>query len=295
MKICRVNYNIARLVCILLFVPTMLPQLALAEQQKWAAQYLQWSFDSNPAEVYNIDQTVWIPQPNSKSFWPVHWSWRNGNGVGGYLGLLQESASEQIVRFSLWNAVQAEGSRCRTFGGEGVGYTCVLSVAIDPTKYYRLRLWKTAAEADGQWWGGWLIEVDDSGRLTDHFIGQIKVAPQYVSVDPNSISNFVEFFGGRVNACREIPASIVGFAAPSLNYRGSGTGKYGALGSFKAGTRPAGNICRTGNENQGALGTTQPQNFGFAQGAMMYLGGADPSDSRFPVGIQSLPDPLPDS
>lgn len=48
----------------------------------------------------------------------------------GYLGLQQgDNAATQNVRFSFWNATEAQGTNCRKFDGEGIGQTYVLPVS----------------------------------------------------------------------------------------------------------------------------------------------------------------------
>lgn len=44
-------------------------------QQQWASQYVMWTFN-NDLDVWNIDQQVWLPQPNATSYWPLQWSWK---------------------------------------------------------------------------------------------------------------------------------------------------------------------------------------------------------------------------
>lgn len=177
-----------------------------ADQQLWASQYVQWKFDGGPQDIWNVDQEVWIAQPNATSFWPLQWDFK-GLNYGGYIGLQQGTGAEQNVRFSIWNATEAKGNSCRKFDGEGVGQTCTLTLRIDPRKAYRLRIWRLKADSTGQWWGGWLIETDAAGNLSERSIGQIKAPPAAKSVDPASTSNFVEYWGDPVRACRAIPLS----------------------------------------------------------------------------------------
>jgi hypothetical protein len=247
-------------------------QSAHADQQKWSSQYLTWTPDGTVKEVWNIDQLVWIPQPNADSYWPMQWQFARLGSVG-YMGLQQADGGSQNVRFSIWNATAASGSSCKAFGGEGVGQTCTLPVKISTGKYYRLRLWRLDADKDGQWWGGWLIEGDGKGGLVEHMIGSIKAPAGATVIDPGSISNFAEYWGDAVPHCAKVPLSIVGFTPPAVNYKGKGTGVYEGHYRYNGSNKASGNHCSTGRENDGALISAKPFNFGFANGVMMFLGG----------------------
>lgn len=131
------------------------------------------------------------------------------------------------------------------------------------------------AEADGQWWGGWLIEIQN-GNLVENFIGAIKVPMAYDAVDPASISNFVEYFGETVSKCEDVPLSIVGFLPPAFNFQGEQS-CYAGYSTYSGTYRPSGNTCVSGAEGQGAFVTVGPYDFGFANGALAFLGGRSTS------------------
>lgn len=257
-------------------------------QQQWASQYDFWNFNNN-LDVRNIDQQVWLPQPNTSSYWALQWSWKGANGVGGYMGLQQGGDGAQQVRFSLWNAIACRNGSCTPFGGEGVGYTCVLPITINTGKFYRYRLWRQEADSDGIWWGAWLIE-EDNGILIEHSIGGIKVPLSYNIVDPSSIQNFVEYFGSEMD-CKEVPLSIVGYTPPAVNYHGKGTGVYDGYSTYFGSNRADGNTCGTEKQKYGtgALVTAQPFNFGFANGVVMFLGGDNPVPKLNPITHRTPP------
>ena len=243
-----------------------------AQQQLWASQYVKWKFDSS-LDVWNIDQLVKIPVTSNKGFWPLQWSWRGANGAGGYMGLQQgNNSSAQQVRFSLWNAVEAKGDNCIKFDGEGVGYTCVLPITINHTEFYKLRLWRLESDKDGQWWGAWITEYKNDQKI-DHAIGQIKVPLSYKVVNPDSITNFVEYYGERLSQCDQVPFSKAGFTPPAVNYKGDSTEVYGGYSTYAGSSSATENICKSGKESRGAFVTALPYDFGFAQGVMVYLGG----------------------
>lgn len=255
-------------------------QSAHADQQKWASQYVGWTADGTVKEVWNVDQEVWIPQPNATSYWPMQWQF--ARSVDGYMGLQQEEGGSQDVRFSIWDATAARGSNCKPFGGEGVGQTCTLPVRINTDKYYRLRLWRLDADKDGQWWGGWLIEGDGKGGLIEHMIGAIKAPAGATAVDPGSLLNFGEYWGPAIPHCHDVPLSIAGFTPPTVNSKGKGTGNYEGYYRYNGSNKASGNHCSNGQENDGALISAQPFDFGFANGVMMFLGGTSASHALDP-------------
>jgi len=102
---------------------------AFADQQQWAAAYVDWTFAENAPEAWMIDQDVWIPQPGLARFFTLNWNFTAGDN--GYMGLQTDASGVGNVRFSLWNATDARGTSCRPFDGEGVGRTCELPVTID--------------------------------------------------------------------------------------------------------------------------------------------------------------------
>ena len=246
---------------------------AQSQQQQWASQYVHWEFDNSPSSVWNIDQDVWLMKSADKSFWPVQWSWKNANGVGGYLGLQQEDSTLQRARFSLWNATEAvagPNASSRTFGGEGIGYTCELPFEINEDYSYKYRLWRLDADNSGQWWGAWLIETDNEGNVTEHSIGKIKVAKDFNQIDIGSISNFVEFYGGVQEECIDVPSSVIVFSPPRVNSQGEG--KYESTSTFKNSTKANGNICSSGSEGAGAIIKALQFPVSFGMGALMTMG-----------------------
>lgn len=244
-------------------------------QQQWASQYINWHFTAN-LDIWNIDQQVWIPRPNTTSYWPLQWSWKDST-EGGYLGLQQGFDGTQNVRFSIWNAIACRNGNCTLFEGEGSGYTCTLPITIDTNKFYRYRLWRQEADTDGVWWGAWLIEEVD-GLLVDHYIGGLKVPTVYKVINPSSIRNFVEYWGDDIN-CAHIPLSIVGFTPPAINYHGKGTSIYDGYLTYAGSHKAEGNYCGTEKQQNGngALITTKPYDFGFANGVIILLGGNNPT------------------
>lgn len=241
--------------------------LAHAQQQQWAAGYVDWSFpQAQPAE--GIAQRVWIPQPAVASFFTVNFDFVGAQG--GYIGLQSGEGGAGNVRFSLWNTTVARGEACRPFDGEGEGMTCVLPVAIQRDGLYRVRVVRGAADAQGQWWIGWLDEPNSASRQ----IGAIRTPRRQSEIAAEGIHNFAEFWGGAVRACRDVPLSAAAFAAPRLTLAGGEE----SAGAMANGTRPEENRCVTGRERLGAAVTHAPLVLQGAPAMIITLGGA-PEDN----------------
>jgi hypothetical protein len=239
------------------------PSVAQAEQQQWAAAYVDWSF-ADPAPATAVAQEIWVPRAAQASFFTLNFDFESGQG--GYIGLQSDEAGAGNVRFSLWNTTVARGESCRPFDGEGEGMTCVLPVPIDPATVYRVRVTRDATDAGGQWWSSWL-EMPDG---TQRHIGAIRVRRQDRDIAAASLHNFSEFWGDAVNACGEAPLSAAVFASPILTRAGNHT----QAGSNPSGTRPEENRCLTGRERRGAAVTHAPMLLRGAPAMAVALGGA---------------------
>ncbi len=259
---------------------------AFADQQKWAAAYVDWTFPDAAPPAWMIDQEIWIPQAGLARYFTLNWDFTAGDN--GYMGLQSDATSVGNVRFSLWNATEARGASCRPFDGEGVGRTCVLPVAIDPNAIYRLRVWRGDADASGQWWIGYLISRDASGKLIETKIGEIKVARSHTLIALASIGNFSEYWGDQVARCKQVSLSAAVYGPPGINYRGGGA--YEAVSKQPSPRTPEGNICATGEESQGAMAKHVPLQFG-GPGMMITMGGDRTANDALAARIARGPMP----
>jgi hypothetical protein len=257
------------------------PFSARAEQQKWAAAYVDWTFQSE-APAIGLSQDLWIAQPATASFFTLNWDFVAGDG--GYIGLQSDETGAGHARFSLWNATAAQGDACRTFDGEGEGMTCVVPVVIAPEKIYRVHVTRGEADAQGQWWIGWL-ETRGGARKR---IGALRVNAALTSVTPAGMHNFSEYWGNAVAACRAVPLSAAAFGPPALMRTGSAA----AIGAQPAGRRPDGHRCRTGRERSGAVVGHTPVPVAQAPGMLITLGG-DANANRTLAQRLSRPAPQP--
>ncbi len=236
---------------------------AAAQQQQWAAAYVDWTFD-NTAPGIGLAQSMWVPQPAVASFFTLNWDFTAGDG--GYIGLQSDESGVGNARFSLWNATAARGDSCRPFDGEGEGMTCVLPVTIDPNGVYRVRIERGALDSQGQWWIGWLDEPSGQQRR----IGTMRVAARLSEIAPATVHDFSEYWGDAVSACRAVPLSAAAFGAPVLTLA---TGA-AASGAQPVGRRPDDHPCATGRERTGATAGHTPTTLAGESAMVLTLGGS---------------------
>ena len=256
---------------------------AHAQQQQWAAAYIDWSIPNNAAGASRIEQDIAVLAPSRASFFTLNWDFLAGDG--GYIGLQTDPEGIGNVRFSLWNAVAARDGVCRRFDGEGEGMTCEAPLAIASDRYYRVRVERGARDAGGQWWSGWIDAPDAAGATQSILIGALQVAPSLSEIAPATVYNFNEYWGDAVRACRDVPLSAAAFAAPAVA-SASGAPR---IGASPIGRRPDGHPCASGGERTGAaashalamrragpvmimvLGGSTQENRAFGQSAVQFL------------------------
>jgi len=250
------------------------PGLAHAQQQKWAAAYVDWTFPDATAGV-GVAQDIWVPQAATASFFTLNFDFVTGQG--GYIGVQSDESGAANVRFSLWNTTVARGEACRPFDGEGEGMTCVLPVTLDPAGVYRVRVTREDADLDGQWWSGWIQQTDGAMRR----IGAMRVPRQHREIAGDGLHNFSEFWGDAVAACRSAPLSAAVFAAPIVL-----TGAENVVpGAQPNGSRPAENRCATGRERLGAVVRHTAMTLFDAPAMMVTLGGAPEANRALALSL----------
>lgn len=241
---------------------------AAADQQLWAAAYVDWSFAENAPSAARVEQDIRVAEPARASFFTLNWDFEVGEG--GYIGLQSDEAGAHNVRFSLWNATSARGAACRRFDGEGVGMTCELPWPIAPGAFYRVRVVRGATDAGGQWWSGWIDTRDADGRVAQTRIGDLRVAASANAITPATIYNFSEFWGEAVAACQDVPLSAAIFAPPGVS--ASATGGASAA-TNPVGRRPDGHVCN-GRERTGAVSRHARVALNDGPGMVLTLGGS---------------------
>ena len=183
-------------------------------QHQWGSSYINWISRSSGVR---LEQSIILLQVAPKSFHTNNFSLTGAHG--GYIGLQTQSIGPDgtlhtNVRFSIWNTVAAQGNSCRTFGGEGVGYTCVINpFPLELGTPYTLGVERLNSEADGTWWQGSVTNEHTGETQT---IGRIKAKHQGAERLIKSTSNFSEYFGPRAKNCNSVPQTIVSWTASQI-------------------------------------------------------------------------------
>ena len=179
--------------------PSLIPTTARATGP---ASYAYWFVPEGLGlrPFYNagtiIEQRIKLLQLAPWSFHAMQFFGEEG-GSTGYIGLqthgLNDDGTPTInLRFSIWNAPEAQGVECVTFGGEGVGKTCIISpYELDLDMFYTIRV-ERLEEGGGTWWKG-TVKNEDTGEVS--VIGKIRGVP---GSQVGTSLNFSEYFGPRV-------------------------------------------------------------------------------------------------
>lgn len=187
----------------------VLPASGYAAQHKWGAAHRAWSLET-PTQA--IEQRIQPRAASPASFITLQ-TYLDG-GSSAYIGLQQDStiASRQ-VRFSVWNArgaIASPGGSCRTFGGEGIGYTCTLPFWFALNRSYTLRIVREGAGWGGQVWKG-VARDEVTGR--SYLVGTIIARPADSAV-VGAVS-WLEYFGD-ARPCNAVPYTAAHFARPVI-------------------------------------------------------------------------------
>jgi hypothetical protein len=262
---------------------------ANAQQQQYANAYTFWDFGQGSDNVQNVEQKIWIAKPANGTQWVMTWAWVADPAHGGYLGFNTDANGKGQALFSLWNATEATGGNCKEFGGEGAGWSCRTPFEIRPDVFYLLRLVRTRTDADGVWWGAWIVENPGADEAKETALGEIKVNSEMNVIRGNSINNFSEYYGQNQEKCGTVPLSIFGVAPPGINK--DENGNYSRTAKLNGSSDPQQNPCKTGDEAQGTLFKVENYALGANGGALIFLGGTVndhvlPEDIQKPAGIE---------
>ena len=179
-----------------------------------------------PVAAWSIDTYMWPQMISDADYFAQQFVFENNpNGDdGAYMGLQQQGDGRQNARFSIWNATaarmsQVDGAQCEEYGHEGSGWTCTIPYVFGTGRWYRFRLRILNENAQGRWWGAWII--DDAGN--EQHIGSIR-APRGTGLINGTVS-FNEYFGA-ASGCGapHLPPSSVYVFNPVLNAGSSRAG-----------------------------------------------------------------------
>jgi hypothetical protein len=169
----------------------------------------------------DIAETVAIESgttPGASFFWSHQFSFERGTCTGvtfpcqGYLGL-QDGAPGRIALFSIWDANAAQGNNCRTFNGEGAGYSCTIAAyAWQYDHDYVLRVRGDGSGSQGMWFKA---TVTDSATLVETTIGRIRVPLGWGGIQ--GWTSWTEYFGSAPSTCGDFPKARARWKYPVAN------------------------------------------------------------------------------
>lgn len=177
-----------------------------------------WSLPARSGGYDRVVQDVTVLQQAPASYWSLYLDFANPGGQPGmYMGLQtdgNDGAGQQVAQqaiASIWEATGAApgpGASCVNFGGEGVGKSCRLPMAIVNGRTYRYEL----TRADGSV-VSWRASITDLTSGVRRIIGTLDAPAGRGGIA--GVIDFSEYFGTAVS-CNGIPTSAVQFAVPTL-------------------------------------------------------------------------------
>lgn len=207
-----------------------------------AAINIDWNLPLSP--IVGIQQPVSINKTSSDRYYAMSWNWDNST-QGGYMGLqndgtLPGKGKTKIALFSVWNAVDSQGSNCQQFTGEGTGLSCRMAYNFKAGHTYTYIVSRASTEP-GLWWTASILDISSKKTTV---IGTLR-APDDSGADSIAprLNNFSEFFGD-TRPCDKVPTSDTTFRQPVV----TGT-MADSLGTFDPTTQSIG-ACTGGSITQ---------------------------------------------
>jgi len=184
--------------------------------------YTEWfwppstSFARTLLAGYRSFEHVLIPEVDPGEDSSYYWAhqFRIIGGEGGYLGLQTnghraDGSVGKMAIFSIWDALEAEGSGVVPFSGEGVGWSCRIPYQWEAGRAYELRV----STPGDDWWEA-SVRDDATGVETD--IGAIRVPGNWRQLDSWSVM-WTEYYGPPLGRCADLAYSSVIFSTPVAN------------------------------------------------------------------------------
>lgn len=192
-------------------------------------------------------QVTHEPGENGRTFY-AHQFWFVG-GVGGYVGIQQNSGTQKTALFSIWNAPAAapgSATKCQPFGGEGTGIQCPLKYNWAEGSTYTISVSRVSAGTGG---GNsiWRATITNpAGNSTT--IGEIYV-PASQGLLQGTAVQFVENFSQgsqQYASCSDVPPTTAIFRTPTLDGHpatSSSTSTYGSCKTVAASVCTSDRVC----------------------------------------------------
>jgi|GEM_PF-6781662 len=177
---------------------------------------------SGPLEMFNLSQSMWIRSGSSQMRYEITWrwnEWRRGRLWIESDVVKEDGSTGDVATFGVFGANGSSGPNCGPVNGDPTIRTCTIPTSITDRSYHRLFVWRLDADAQGQWWGAWVVN-----RGKAHWIGSIRT-PGNSSVIPVTPSVSSEYRGGRIE-CDDVPRSSVIFYNTVGNRRSSFNSDY---------------------------------------------------------------------
>ncbi|MFI6099151.1 DUF3472 domain-containing protein [Lentzea sp. NPDC051213] len=198
-------------------IPVLAGQAAAAQAEtKPPVSYTDYAFaeSTRPLDDITFGTTVLVDPGRANVFWSNQFG-TTIKDHGGYIGMQSHRDGVGMFLFSMWNTTVAEpgdeGTRCKTFGGEGTGMQCSIDRSFVAGHSYQF----SVSPVRGNRLMG---VVTDTTTLTSIVLGTIEVG-EGVKIATGGMSSFVEYFdqGELKWTCADEPFSKSRFEVPRGN------------------------------------------------------------------------------
>lgn len=176
-----------------------------------------WPIPENGYDSFEWEITILRDPTPAGYFWAHQVLFMKG--VGGFVGLQSQGDRRadgsigKVAVFSLWKTTVSQGPSCGAFEDELNGQSCVIAYDWVVNRQYKMKLAKMSADANGIWWGAWVI---DPVTKQETFIGKIQAPTEWKGLSFLSIMHS-ENFRPTVTDCKLLVRSSVRFSKPVAN------------------------------------------------------------------------------
>jgi hypothetical protein len=122
---------------------------------------------NHPNPIWNMDSDLRVTEVGTATMWAQAFTLTDA-AVYGYIGLQQDGnrfdgSRGPLAIFSVWGASAMRGTSCRALDEGGPVRSCRIVYPFKRDHWYRLRLWYTGREGEGEWLSAFVVDLGKAG------------------------------------------------------------------------------------------------------------------------------------